>query len=358
MSEPSPHLNGRPDDGRWPFFVAIPGGHADSLLLERCFGGDAARWSDAMVTRMRRHLGGCVLAVEVAVRDQLSKAGEEERALIAALPAGLSWKALQRRPGVLGRDLVDHFRDRAAISLMAQAEFSGAGQEIPPVTDVFPIDIAQDIAALSQAERRWADERPDEAVMTLDLPAEMLEQMVWTVTALITDAVALTRSLPLADIAALADQAGRAVLTSYDEEGAPQVLASLLAHRLRGMHAGEEQLLWLARHRHALALLGVLADRLGVDIAVLISRIVEGPEYLVFHMCRAADFPREVAVRLMLGRRSIANGVEDSVLVEYADEYDRLSRDQAALAVAPLGFARSFREKLSLLRNWSLNDGG
>ena len=357
MSELPPHLYGRPDDGRWPFSSALLGmrgtvAPADSLLLERCFGSDAARWSDAMVTRMRRHLGGCVLAAEAALRDRLSHAGEEGRALAAALPDGLSWRALQRRPGLLGRGLVDHFRDRAAISLMAQEELSGIGQEASPAADLFPIDIAADLAVLAQGEQRWADERPDDAPMSLDLPAEELEQLVWTVMALVADTVAPTRSLPVVEMAGLADQAGRAMLADYDEGAAPLVLAALLAHRLRGMGAGEEQLLWLARHRHILALMGVLADRLGIDIALLVSRIVEGPEYLLFHMCRAADFPREVAVRLMLGRRSIARGVEDSVLVEYADGYDRLSREQAARAVAPLGFARSFREKLSVLRNW------
>lgn len=362
MSEMPPHPHRRPDEGRWPLSPVLLGVREDgarpaSLLLERCFGGEDARWSDALVTRMRRHIGGCVTAVEAALRDQLALSGDEGRALVAALPEAVGWAALQRRPDLLGRSLIAHFRDRAAVSLMTQEELAdGAPGNAEPPESLFPPALARDIASLALAERRWCDDRPDEAPMIADLPAEDMELLVWTVMALLADAAAPVRALPLGDMVRLADRAGCAVLARHDEQTAPFVMASLVAHRLRGTGAGEEHLLWLGRHRQILALLAVLADRTGMENGALVGRIVEGPEHLLFQICRAADFPREVAVRLMLGRRGIARGVEDSVLIEYAEGYDRMSREQAALAVAPLGLSLRFREKLSAMRNWPPGD--
>ena len=360
MSEIPPFSRHRPEDGRWLPSPALPGvRRAPSLLLERCFGGQDARWSDALVTRMRRHIGGCVMAVEATLRHWLAQSGEDGQALVAAVPEPVGWAALQRRPDLLGNRLIAHFRDRAAVSLMAQEELAdGASGTAEPPEELFPAALAHDISSLALAERRWCDDRPDETPMIADLPAEDMEQLVWTVMALLADAAAPVRAFPLGDMVRLADRAGCAVLARHDEQTAPFVMASLVAHRLRGAGAGEEHLLWLGRHRQVLALLAILADRTGVDGPLLVSRIVEGPEHLLFQICRAADFPREVAVRLMLGRRSIARGVEDSVLIEYAEGYDGLSREQAALAVAPLGLSLRFREKLSALRNWPPGDDG
>lgn len=363
MSEFSPPHWERPDAGHWPLslpLLALRRDHArtDSLLLERCFEGEGARWSDALISRMRRHIGGCVVSVESALRLRLASAGEEGRALVAALPDAVAWKALHHQPELLGPRLIGHFRDRAAISLMVQDEFADGGESygLPP-DPLFPEGVAADISALALAERRWVDQGPDDLPMAVDLPAEDMEQLVWTLLALIADGSAVSRSIPLANIVALADHAGRAVLSSHDEQTAPFVMASLFAHRLRGAGVGDDHLLWLARKRHILALLGILADRNRLDCALLVDRVVEGPEHLLFQLCRAADFPREVAVRLMLGRKGVARGVEDWVLVEYADEYDRLSREDAALAVAPLGFSACFREKLALLRDHASADG-
>ncbi|MGE4430664.1 MAG: hypothetical protein AB7E05_07980 [Sphingobium sp.] len=361
MSEFSPYPRGRPDGERWPPSPALLGAGRQrarglSLVMERCFDGTDARWSDALIARMRRHIGGCVNAIEPLVRAELRRFAPADAAMIDVLPGPVAWNALGQRPSLMGERLIRHFRDRAAISLMEQDEQAGmaadhrAGDGKDAET-LFPAGVAAGLAALAKAREGWADGQPDECPMQADLPAEDMEELLWVIVALIVDALVLAGAIPVAQALQLGDRAGRAVLARHDEQTAPFAQALLLAHRMRGIGMEDAHLLWLARNRHVLVQLAVMADRTGIDHAHLVGRVVEGPEYLLFQLCRRADFPREVAVRLMLGRRSVSRGVEDTVLVEYADGYERMSPDDAALATAALGISACFRDKLSALRN-------
>lgn len=357
----SPASSGRSSGERWPPSPPMPGAVRDplhdALLLERCFDGAGARWSDALIARMRRHVGGCVSAVETSLRLELERLAPDSPGLAAALPEAIGWTALQRRPGLLGADLIRHFRDRAGIGLMLQDDRTGASAEAgPSVPVLFPPAVADTLSMLTLAQAGWNDSNPDLVPLRADLTAEAMEKLVWTLAALIADALGRTGLLSVADVLSLADRAGREVLARHDEQGGPFTLAALLAHQLRGQAMDGEWLLWFARNRQMLALIAVMADRIGVEDAVLVSTIVEGPERLLFDLCRAADFPREVAVRLVLGRRSVSRGVEDSVLVHYADHYEQMSRDEAALAVAPLRMTACFRDRLSALYDRAVPD--
>lgn len=324
------------------------------MMAERCFDGSNARWSDALIARMRRHIGGCVSRVEPLIRAELRRfAPDDGAAMLDARPEAIAWAALQRQPSLLGERLLRHFRDRAAISLMEQDEQAAMMADTGGQAHaLFPADVAEGLAALALARDGWADGNPDDQPMPADLPAEEMEELVWAIVAPIVDSLVLADAISSAQALQWGDRAGRAVLAGHDEQTAPFAQALLLAHRMRGAGIRDEHLLWLARNRHGMALLAVMADRTGIDYAHLIGRVVEGPEYLLFQLCRRADFPREVAVRLMLGRRSVSRGVEDSVLVEYADGYERMSPDDAALATAALAISAGFREKLSVLRDW------
>lgn len=306
------------------------------LWLQRCFDGRAMRWSDALVTRTRRHIGGCLSSVEMALRLELGAAFD------AQLPDMVCWARVQADPALLSPMLLADMRDRAAIGLMAQDSMLAeavADADAPP-----PMDEETDLfAALALAQAGWADAGPDDRPMRADLPAEAMPELVWTAGALLADAASA------ADAGAI-DMACTAVLTRHDEQHMPFAQAALLAHRLRTVGDGPVTLLHLARRRHILTLLAMMADRIGVDLPCLVRHVVEGEERALFTLCRAAQFPREVAVRLVLGRRSVARGVDDSVLVDYADDYDGMTLEAARAAVAGLSLSVPLRSKLAAVR--------
>jgi len=362
MSDMSPGPSGGSPGERWPLPSGFAGAARDSLsgalLLERCFDGPGARWSDALIARARRHMGGSLVAVEMALRLELEALLPPGSGVMEALPDAVCWPAVQRRPALLGAGLARHFRDRAAIGLMvrdehpeAEAETGAAGQA------PFSPAAADTLSMLALAQAAWNDSSPDTAPMRADLPAEAMEQLVWLPMALIAENMGRTGLLPVADLLALVDRAGQVVLSRHDEQNGPLALASLFAHQAHG-EMDDERLLWLARHRCILALTAIMADRIGAGHEALVAAIVESPEQTLFRLCRAADFPREVAVRLVLGRRCVSRGVEDSVLVHYADEYEKMAPEDAVLAVAPFRMSAGFREKLSLLRDRGLADEG
>ncbi|MDQ4419985.1 hypothetical protein OOT33_05965 [Sphingobium sp. DEHP117] len=314
-----------------------PGGEGEAtrnaLFLQRCFGGRAMRWSDALIARTRRHIGGCLSSVEMALRLELGADFD------ARLPDAVCWPRVQADPALIDDALLADMRDRAAIGLMARDPMLADPAE-HPATSPLPQAVADFVAALALAQSGWADAGPDDLPMRADLPAEAMPDLVWTVGALIADAA------PAEDMQAI-DQACVALLTRHDEQHMPFAQAALLAHRLHGVPNDADMLLTLARQRQVLALFAVMADRLGVDLRCLVRHVVEAEEMALFTLCRAAQFPREVAVRLVLGRRSVARGVGDSVLVDYADDYEGMTLKQARAAVAGLSLSAPLRTRLA-----------
>ncbi|MGD9810588.1 MAG: DUF2336 domain-containing protein [Sphingobium sp.] len=352
MSGPSPARNWGIVNGPRSLPVALSvaaGGQLrHALALERCFGGPEMRWSDILIARMRRHAGGCVTAVEIALRLEMTDRFPALAPLVEAVADGHCWRQVQEEPSLLGAALLDHFRDRAAIGLMQQDDILDVAGEMTEA-DIFPRGLVDSLTALLLGQTGWADNGPDETSMRADLPAEMMTDLVWTVAAIFADALIRQGAASDAGIVQMVDLAGNALAGRHDEEGAPFALASLIAHRLRGEKIGDDHLLSLARGRQVLLLLAIIADRTGIDLLLLVRTVVEGTEQTLFTLCRAADFPREVAVRLVLGRRCVARGVDDSVLVEFADRYDHLSVEEAVSAVSSLCAAQPLRAKLSLL---------
>lgn len=329
----------------WPYGLApvergaMGDAVAHALFLHRCFDGRAMRWSDALIARTRRHIGGCLSAVEMALRLEL---GAE---IDGRLPHSVCWTRVEADPGLLSLTLLIHMRDRAAIGLMAQDSML-ADAPMETAAPSFSDTISDLLAALALAQSGWADAGPDERPLRSDLPAEAMTELVWTTGAMLADARLASDSHALEDVKAI-DGACAALLTRHDEEHMPFAQASLLAHRLRQEGDSAELLVYLARNRQILALLAVVAGRLDVDLPCLIRHCVEGEEQALFSLCRAAQFPREVAVRLVLGRRSVARGVDDSVLVHYADGYDEIKPDEARAAMGLLGLSAPLRAKLA-----------
>lgn len=334
MSAPLPEQD-RPNS-LWHSALAAgtPGGEGEAtrnaLFLQRCFGGRAMRWSDALIARTRRHIGGCLSSVEMTLRLELGADFD------ARLRDAVCWPRVQADPALIDDALLADMRDRAAIGLMARDPMLADPAEQWDA----PQGLTDLVAALALAQSGWADAGPDDLPMRADLPAEAMPDLVWTVGALIADAA------PVEDTQAI-DQACAALLMRHDEQHMPFAQAALLAHRLHGVPNDADMLLTLARQRQVLALFAVMADRLGVDLRCLVRHVVEAEEKALFTLCRAAQFPREVAVRLVLGRRSVARGVDDSVLVDYADDYEGMTLKQARAAVAGLSLSAPLRARLA-----------
>lgn len=309
--------------------------------MERCFDGPAMRWSDALIARMRRHIGGTVATVETALRLALGEDPALDGKAVDALPAGYAVAILRQQPERLSAALARHFRDRAGLALMVQQ--TGGSADMRKAAEAPDSEISgtvgEALAALALAQRGWMDTQPDDAPMRADLPAEHMADLVWTVAAI------LAQGLGAGWLRAL-DRAGLTVLARHDEGQGPVALAGLLAHRAHRQRWTEAHLIELARAGQVLALLALAADRLDGDLETLMSLAVEAPEESLFGVFRAADFPREVAVRLVLGRRCVARGADDSTLIAYADAYDRLTPEEARSALVELGLSPLFRRHL------------
>ncbi|MCB2015557.1 MAG: DUF2336 domain-containing protein [Sphingobium sp.] len=360
MSELSPASFGASGQGAhdlpFPLWNAQGDGLRHRMMLERLFDGREARWSDALIARTRRHVGGCVSAVEMALKLELERIAVAGLDLAGALSPDHCWRAVQHKPAILSVTLLRHMRDRAALSLMGQDPLTmpAAIEEIEQQHD-FTGDIATQLSALAYVQTAWRDSGPDYVAMRTDLPAEAMQDLVWTVAALIAEALMRSDLMPAVELMPLMDRAGAAVLARHDEGSTPFAQASLLALQMRAMDLSEDQLVALARGKHILALIAIMSDRNSIEFKHMASLVSEASEQMLFNMCRAAGFPREVAVRFVLGRRSIARGVEDAVLVEYADQYEDMPLEEARASIAGFRLDEIFRDRLSLLRGL---DGG
>ena len=355
MSDPSPDAypagSGSVRASSGPVWPAETDALRHAIMLQRCFAGPEMRWSDALIARTRRHAGGCLSSVEMRMRLEL-----ERLSPIPFPTEALCWPMVQRQPTLISVPLLDHFRDRAALSLMQQDVLYA----MPPGSGDAPLppEIAELLATITLAQAGWADAAPDQTPMRANLPAELMAELVWTVSAMLVDGIVAGGGLPAGQAMAIAERAGAAVLASHDEQNMPFATAALFAHRARASGVGEPGLLRLARERHILPLLGLLADRTGIELLTLVRAVLEESEQAIFILCRAADFPREVAVRLVLGRRCVARGVGDSMLVEYADSYEGITSEAARMAVTALRLPEAFRVRLSPAHGRIDADGG
>lgn len=330
-----------------------------ALLLERCTDGLNARWSDALIARMRRHIAGCLMGLETDFRRDLGNRSSEIADILASMTDGLCWQSVQQCPDFLAPELVGHFRDRAAIALMQIG-----GHDDPVISEpdsaetLFSASAAETLHRLTQAGAIWMDVGPDQAPLSADFPAEIMEALVWTVLALMGERIARVAVVETPFLLSIIDEVGKARLARHDEQSGPVALALLFAHQAIAQDMGADQLRWLARNRQILALYALMAQRIAIDLDRLLPVVVEAPEEQLFRLARAADFPREVAVRIVLGRRCVLRGVEDSVLVHYADCYEQIPQAVAMQAIAPFGMSPCFREKWEAVRPWAGDDAG
>jgi hypothetical protein len=331
---------------------AVPVRHAIDLAF--FFSHDSDARQDALVSETRRQLGGCVAAVEIALRLSLA----HTPAVVAALdlsPAPLAWPVMRAQPTLITPALLAHMRMRAAVVLMlrqyGQGDLDPAGESLPgPLPAADDADLGGAVAALALAEGRWLTPGGEDHPIRADLPAELFADLVWTVAACL--ARVAERAMGGADDAFFAafDRSGWALLADHDEDASPLAQADHLVRRM-GEGADDPLLLGAALDQRRFPLFAALAARrLRVDTALLVDALLLGPVGEVALLCRALGGSDADYRQILLSLRPVRPSLSDAAIVAAAQAYAQVSQGHADAAVAALRTAPQFRDRLDHLR--------
>lgn len=330
----------------------VPVGHAIDLAF--FFPDEAQARPDALIVETRRHLGGCIAAIEMALRLSLEHAPEVAAAL-DRWPSPLAWSMVRAQPSLVGSDLLAHMQMRAGVTLMlrqfgqADVEQVDEGQDdlIPTSDDP---DVGDALSALVLAEGRWLALAGEDAPMKPDLPAEYFADLLWTVAACLH--VVAQRTMVDGGDRSLAafDRSGWALLRDHDEAACPIAQADKLVRRM-GERADVPELLGsLLGQRRFLLFAAVAARRLRMDSRQLIAMLVMGPVAELASLCRALGGSAADYRILLLALRPVRPFLSDAAIVAEADRYQDVSEDQADAAIGALRTSPILRAKLDHLR--------
>lgn len=343
--------------GSWPMAQvmagasAVPVGHAVDLAFFFQRQDDARQ--DALIAEARRHLAGCVHAIEMALRLSLGHAPTISDALDRLEPS-LCWPMICAQPELLSPPLLAHMRLRAAITLMLRQRGRGAGDgSLHPVADPAADDADTPLeaaAGLALAEGRWLIPGGEDRPMRPDLPAEHYAELVWTVAACL--ALAIRRGDAEDGGAAFAalERSGWSLLADHDESASPTALADQLVRQL-GEGADAPDLLGRALDEQRFLLFAALAARrLHMDSGQLLEILLLGPVEDVALLCHALGGSDAEYRRLLLWLRPARPSLSDTALLEQVERQADMTTARADEALALWRTPDAFRAKLAHLR--------
>ncbi|BBD97890.1 hypothetical protein SAMIE_1013910 [Sphingobium amiense] len=351
-------LNGMGMAGGWPVAQvmagasAVPLGHAVDLafFFER---QDDSR-QDALIVEARRHLAGCVHAIEMALRLSLSHAPSVAAALDRLEPS-LCWAMIRLQPELLSPSLLAHMRLRAAITLMLRQQGRGAGDAgLHSVADHAAADAdtpsLEAAAGLALAEGRWLMPGGEDRPMRPDLPVEHYAELVWTVAACLALAVRRGGAEDGGVAYAALERSGWALLADHDESASPIALADDLVRQL-GEGAGAPDLLGRALEEQRFLLFAALAARrLHMDSGQVAEILLLGPVGDVALLCHALGGSDAEHRRLLLWLRPVRPSLSDTLMLEQVERHAAVTGPQADEALALWRTPVAFRAKLTHLR--------
>lgn len=345
--------------GDWPMMSIIAGTSAAPLRhavdLARLFGGQADDWPDALVSETRRHLGGCLCAVETGLRLAVRRdAGMA--AAIDALPDMLVWPTVLSHPGVIGPDLLRHMRLRAGLSILlrqvGRAELPDGRIDEPGSVD-FTGDADPQVrdaaVALALAEGRWVMAGAEDRPMRPDVPAEYYVELVWLAAAGLAAAAARGGRVSAPMATSAMREAGRALLAQHDEaQGAIAVADRLVRHL--GARADDPDHLGqaLVQRRHLL-FAALAARRAGIESGRMIEALVAGPIEQVAALCHVIGGSRADYRHLLMALRPVRPALSDGRIVALVETYGTLDDAQADAVVVEMRTPRLLRAKMALL---------
>lgn len=309
---------------------------------------------DALIAETRRHLGGCLTTIELALRAAI----DAEPVVAAALdrwPDPLCWRSVRMQPTLISPSLLAHMQMRAGVSLMlrqsgqpdGEGDPGGMADELLRVDDP---DHGDAVIALALAQGRWIARGGEDQPMRADVVAEYFAELVWTAAACL--AAVMQRSVPDADDAliGLFEKAGWALLADHDEGASPLAQADRLVRQLGDRADAPELLGGALGQRQFLLFAGLAARRVRMTIAQVTDILVVGPVAQVATLCRVLGGSDADYRHLLLALRPVRPSLSDAIIVREAEAYQQLSEGQADAAATGLRAPVAFRAKLDHLR--------
>ncbi|WP_313807336.1 DUF2336 domain-containing protein [Sphingobium sp.] len=326
---------------------AVPVGHAIDLAF---FFPDGARERhDALMAETRRHLGGCLTAIEIGLRLAL------EGRIAAALEQWLEpvcWPTLCAQPTLLSPALLAHMQMRGGVSLMLR-EFGRPNGGESDVEPLFPMDdstLSEARTALMLAEGRWLMTGAEDQPMQPDLPAGFFAELLWTAAACLTAIVQRSGLIEQEAAVPLVEAAAQVLLARHDEAAGPIAAADRLVRHL-GERGEAPELLGAALGQRQFLLFAALgARRLRMESAQVADILVMGPVGQVAALCRALGGSDADYRQLLLALRPVRPSLSDATIIEEATRYQNLTVAQADAAVSALRAPAALRAKLDHLR--------
>jgi hypothetical protein len=310
--------------------------------------------SDAVVAETRRHLGGCLTAIETGLR--LALAREPGMAdILAALPEPLCWPMVCAQPGLISPALLAHMRLRAGVSLILreQGKPSGEADDLSASVDIgAQADHATREAAtlLALAEWHWAVPGGERQPLRPDLPAEHYAELVWTAVACILKGLRDHEALGGTSVLDACQRSASTLLSRHDEAASPIAVAHRLVHLLGPRADGRE---WLGRalgERRFLLFAALAGNRLQLDPERLIAILFDGALARISVLCSALGGSGADFRHLLLTLRAVRPSLTDEAIVDAAERYDELNERDIASAMALLRAPALLGVKLDCLR--------
>lgn len=306
---------------------------------------------DALIAETRRHLGGCLTAIETALRVALDQF-PEIAGILALSPDPLCWRMICDQPALLSPALLAHMRLRGGVSLMLrQLGQRDADIGEPVEADGQAVDPAPGdaLAALALAESRWMTRGGEDWPMRPDVAREFFTEMVWTSSACLAEVV--RRAAPdRADVMLAAfERAGWAVLADHDESVSPLMEAERLVRRMEERADAPDLLGAALGGRRFLLFAALAARRLRLTMIQVVDILVMAPLPQLAALCRSLGGSDGDYRHLLLTLRPVRPWLTDTMVIVEAERYQELDEAQADAMVAALRTPASFRAKLDHL---------
>ncbi|MDX3900180.1 MAG: hypothetical protein QHC40_06685 [Sphingobium sp.] len=343
----------------WPMLSIVAGTSTapfrHAIDLARLFGGQADAWPDALISETRRHLGGCLNAVETGLR-LATRRDERMAGAIDALPDRLVWPMVLLHPGMIGPGLLHHMRLRAGLSILLR-QVGRAGPDADAVDAATAIDFTDDddpqvrdaAVALALAEGRWVAAGSEDRPMRPDVPAEQYVELVWMAAAALAAAMARNGLVSAQAATDALQRAGQALLAQHDEAQGAIALADRLVRQL-GPRADQPDHLGqaLVQRRHLL-FAALAARHVRMDTGRLIKALLAGPIGQVAALCHVLGGSRPDYRHLLLALQPVRPTLTDGRIVELAADYAALDAAEADAVVARMRAPHLLNAGMALL---------
>lgn len=328
---------------------AVPISHAVDLAF--FFPDEGRDRHDALIAETRRHLGGCVHAMEMALRLSLSHVPDVAAAL-DRVPDLLCWPTILARPTLLAPGLLAHMRTRAGISLLlrpsGQPDVEGVGEGDVLLRMDEPA-IGDSLSALMLAQMRWIATGGEDRPMRPDLPAEYFSDLLWSVAACLAAAAQRGEGEAADLLPAAFERSGWALLADHDESASPIAEAERLVRRL-GDRADSPDLMAGALEQRQFLLFAALAGRrVRLGAGQVAELLVAGRPQQLAALCRVLGGSDSDFRRLLMALQPARPSLGDGAMVALAEAYRAMGEQEAQAAIALLRTPAPFRAKLDHL---------